>query len=327
MGKVPTRIDEQGRSQIKSHNAVGKGTDAKLRSVRRQGVREGRDLDGLERETRELDVEVLKAKTKATHAASELYSPPRIVKLLKEWGWQGGYSLDLTHHGPDGQRWDFTKASHRLRAWRLLKRDGPYLLIGSPPCTMCSLLQNLSRGKEGREERFQEKLREAAVHLEFCVKLYNHQPKRGLYFLHEHPAGASSWVVPCIEELAKRPMVSTVVSHMCAFGMVSTFEDGSLGPVKKPTRFMSNSTVLLSHLDRRCKGCPKHAHLLAGRASKAAIYPINLCKAVAEGLRAQMELDIADMMVVPVVGDEQVDVGALWEAKEEQLKQYWDDVF
>ena len=85
VGRWPTCTDEQGRTQITLQDAFGKGTHAKLRSVRRQGGQEERDLSELEGQTRKMDVEVLKAKTNAGHAASEIYSPPRIVKLLKEW--------------------------------------------------------------------------------------------------------------------------------------------------------------------------------------------------------------------------------------------------
>ena len=33
----------------------------------------------------------------------------------------------------------------------------------------------------------------ATQHLEFCVELYREQAKAGRYFVHEHPAYASSW--------------------------------------------------------------------------------------------------------------------------------------
>ena len=86
VGSWLTCTDEQGRTQRISQDAFDKGTHAKLRSVRRQGGQEERDLSELEEQTRKMDAEVLKAKTNAGHAASEIYSPTRIVKLLKEWG-------------------------------------------------------------------------------------------------------------------------------------------------------------------------------------------------------------------------------------------------
>ena len=109
-----------------------------------------------------------------------------------------GDSLDLTARRPGGLRWDFTKASDRLKVWKLIRRERPYIIVGSPPCTMCSSLQNIARAKPGGEQRCQEKLGEAMVNLEFCAKLYRHQISQGVYFLHEPPSllaagGCHAW--------------------------------------------------------------------------------------------------------------------------------------
>ena len=94
-------------------------------------------------------------------------------------------------------------------------------------------------------------------------------------------------------------MVQTVTSHMCKFGKTAVDEIGE-GPVYKPTKFMSNSMVLLKELDRRCKGCERHVHLMSGRAAKASIYPKALCRAVCRGVKKQMQLDRDNMMMVPL---------------------------
>ena len=39
-----------------------------------------------------------------------------------------------------------------------------------------------------------------ARHLEICCHLYKMQVNQGLYFLHEHPQGASSWNNPKVKE-------------------------------------------------------------------------------------------------------------------------------
>lgn len=39
------------------------------------------------------------------------------------------------------------------------------------------------------------------AHLEFCAKLDVIQWKAGRYFLHEHPAEASSWQEGCIQQV------------------------------------------------------------------------------------------------------------------------------
>ena len=70
-------------------------------------------------------------------AVAEVYSPPRVIELAQQFGLRRGFALDLTNG------WDFTLASDRARALKLLRRDRPVLLIGSPPCTVWSTLQNL----------------------------------------------------------------------------------------------------------------------------------------------------------------------------------------
>ena len=107
-----------------------------------------------------------------------------------------------------------------------------------------------------------------------------------------------------------------MVSHMCRFGM-QVKDSMGLAPVKKLTRFMSNSNLILQELDRQCLGCPRHANLQGGgRAAQAAIYPKGLCQAVCRGVRRQREVDEADMVTIPVVsgkhGSDSVDIHDLW---------------
>lgn len=69
-------------------------------------------------------------------------------------------------------------------------------------------------------------------------------------------------------------MVKSIVSRMCAFGMMGKHNEGALGFIKKPTRFMSNSAAVMQHLDRRCSDDHGHVTLMGrDRTPKAAIYP------------------------------------------------------
>lgn len=146
---------------------------------------------------------------------------------------------------------------------------------------MLGNLRNPKRVDEGERRR---RLREAEPHVQCCAKLYRHHLRNGLYFLHEHPASATSWTVPCIEGTKQRPVVQCVGRHMCAFGIVAKHDDGTAGPVKKPTQFISNSLPILGYVHRECQGCGGHAHLLSGRAARAAEYPKALCWAVCKGV-------------------------------------------
>ena len=69
---------------------------------------------------------------------TEVYSPERVNEVARRWGLRPGSSMDLTNG------YDFTKASDRKRAWDKIKEEDPFLLVGSPPCTLFSILQELN---------------------------------------------------------------------------------------------------------------------------------------------------------------------------------------
>ena len=111
--------------------------------------------------------------------------------------------------------------------------------------------------------------RTAILHLHVVIGLYQLQVEEGRHFLHEHPAGASSWQDPWMERLVMHPKVSSVVSHQCEYGLLTPNEDGVPTPAKKPTRWMSSSPHMLQRLSRRCQGMHVHQHLVGGRAKAA----------------------------------------------------------
>ena len=78
----------------------------------------------------------------------------------------------------------------------------PWLVIGSPPCTMFSNLHNLGRSDRNFEE-IEKQYEEAREHLKFCCKVYKLQIESGRYFLHEHPWAAKNWKSPKWKELKR----------------------------------------------------------------------------------------------------------------------------
>ena len=139
-------------------------------------------------------------------------------------------------------------------------------------------------------------IRDARKHLKWCCHLYLKQVARGAYFLHEHPAFATSWRTPEIIRVLGRPNVQRVIAHQCQFGQQTDQGD----PLKKPTGFMSNAPRLLQELDRQCFGrgglCTRpeggrHAECLGTKARRAAIFQEKLCLAILRGLKAQLIID------------------------------------
>ena len=143
-----------------------------------------------------------------------------------------GYSLDLTMKDPaTGAPWDLSKPEVQSRVRKLVRDTEPFCVVGSPPCTAFSALQEISRAKrDPREMRRQ--LEEGKRHIRFCIEIYKMQLEGRRHFVHEHPEGSKAWAMPEVVELFARPEVGSTVLHMCAFGMTAQDERGR-APVKK----------------------------------------------------------------------------------------------
>ena len=126
---------------------------------------------------------------------SEVFSPARICLKCERHGLVAGSSLDL-HTG-----YDLSKYKVQKEVEAIIEKEQPMLLVGSPPCTKFSILQNLVIAKgltDQQRDKFEIELAQAVRHINFCVKLYHRQRVRGRYYLHEHPQTATSWKLPAI---------------------------------------------------------------------------------------------------------------------------------
>ena len=133
---------------------------------------------------------------------------------------------------------DFSRQDKRDKAEQMVSDKKGLLLIGSPMCSAFSQLQVLNRGRMG-EQKYWDMVQKGTEHLEFCAKLYRMQMDNGLYFIHEHPAGAKSWDNELINRLTKESGVYTVIGDMCRFGMQQEDDIGK-GLIKKRIMFMTN---------------------------------------------------------------------------------------
>ena len=238
---------------------------------------------------------------------TEVFSPERNNKLARKFGLTPGASMDLTNG------YDFNKPEDRRRAWSEIKKTEPFIIIGSPPCTLFSNLQELNkhihRDDPAWLSRFESEKQKAIGHLQFCALLYRHQLRQGRHFLHEHPWGASSWKLDFMNDLVNDPRVFSVETHMCRFGMTSHVRerDGPRGLVKKPTGFITSSRCVAAQLNVQCDGSHLHVHLVGGRASAAQVYPDELCRAILRGVVRQKAADnkIASI-AVPIVSSSQI---------------------
>ena len=105
--------------------------------------------------------------------------------------------------------------------------------------------------------------------LEFSIEIYALQLGAGRHFLHEHPAGTSSWASPSMKKLLAHPMVQEQ-------------------PATSPTRFASSASEILRRLEKRCGRHLKQHRLVGGqRLPSAASYPPGMSRAVLQGMEAQ----------------------------------------
>ena len=141
--------------------------------------------------------------------------------------------------------------------------------------------------------KFAELLEQAKRYVKFCTEVYEYQRSHGRYFLHEHPWLATSWHMDEILKIEKMPGTFKVQTHMCQFGMVSRIGGvgSELGPVLKPTGFLTNSACISRELAKQCPRNHQHVNLVGGRASDAAVYPPGLCRAICRGLASQLRED------------------------------------
>jgi hypothetical protein len=220
-----------------------------------------------------------------------------------------GFALDLTCIDPDdGQPWDFAIEAKHIKALEMVRTEKPAMLIGSPMCTAWCTWQFLNAVKRPRGVVAQE-LERARRHLKFVISLYREQMDGGRMFLHEHPAGATSWQEEMVVELMSAAGVDRVVADQCQYGQEVLVGQYLGCPIKKPTGFMSNAPEVLNSLRERCTGklgrCSRrqggeHATCSGKIAKDAQRYPLGLCKAILQGIHK--ELQARGVMTVGGVG-------------------------
>ena len=166
-------------------------------------------------------------------------------------------------------------------------------------------------------DKCRKSLVEARTHLEFSAEIYRMQIDEGRYFLHEHPSTASSWRYGCMQRSIVNPYVGSIVSHMCHYGMVQKYDDGTGKHVKKPIRWLSNPPCpeqIGQEMRRTSRSCSTSRREIEGRPglSGYVTYARQSCK----GLKKQLQCDgvISERFLGSVEPDEEpVDVIEDWD--------------
>ena len=137
--------------------------------------------------------------------------------MCAKFGLEQGMAMDIK------SGYDFDLAAGLARRGVVIKRVKPTLVIGSPPCTLFSRLQQLNKHMYQDSKtwlaKFQECMQQAKRYVKFCVDIYNYHLSEGCYFVHGHPWLATSWIWECIAALGERSDVRKVLTHVCQLGM------------------------------------------------------------------------------------------------------------
>jgi hypothetical protein len=249
------------------------------------------------------DVRTAEAATRSMYGLSTSKSSPSMMEAYgksihdhisrRNLNIRGLGALDLRTLKPNQTPWDFSKRADRKEARDLISAQDPDWIIGSPPCTPYSIWNFGINYKKMDPDKVKTMLAEGKVHLDFVCSLYRRQLRRGKHVLHEHPATALSWRQDSIEAIMKDPTVQAVVGDQCRYGLVtpSQYDKDTMVPAMKPTRFMTNSSLMADQLNLRCKRDHEHQQLVGNRCKDAAFYPMPLVKAMLKGISLQHEQD------------------------------------
>ena len=112
--------------------------------------------------------------------------------------------------------------------------------------------------------------------MRLSCKMYIEQMNEGNDFVHEHPHGASSWSTDVVKELLCRDDVYWVRMDMCSAGTKAKRRDGTEGPARKTSGWITSAREVAEELSRF--QCPNraatpedpephdHVHLVDGKA-------------------------------------------------------------
>ena len=149
----------------------------------------------------------------------ELCSVPRVGPAAEVAGLGNAGAYDIM------TGCDLRTGQGQQQVWRELQERKPRCTVMSPPCGPFSALQELTSGPWSSERR--QRLRDAVAILRFCMRVAEHQVKRGAYFLFEHPLTAKSWRLKEVQDVWTMPGVRRVTGHLCMLGKKSA-EGGPL---------------------------------------------------------------------------------------------------
>ena len=186
---------------------------------------------------------------------------------------------------------DLNSPINQQKVLSYIKEHRPLIVVMAPTCTPFGPMSHLVRRMS--PEAWQRSLKQARPHGRFCGRVAKEVDQLGIFFLAEQPFPSELWNEPEWKVVFARPNTKSILIHQCAAGQ----KGPNGGPAKKPTTFVSNSTIVLSHLTKFvCPGTHEHELLEGGKAKFCQVWPWPLANAIVDGI-----LELKQSFVYPTV--------------------------
>ena len=205
----------------------------------------------------------------------------RMSQTAAQSGLRCGQPIDLR------TGFDLSNPQSQKKVLDILDKQQPTVVFMAPVRGPFSQLQNLN------SPSVHEKMKRAMPMIDFCIKIAEHQIRRGRYFIIENPQTSRMWYTKSFQRLLKEYDVDWDTLHMCAFGMKEIKGDYYY----KPTSLMFNvprdvMQVIFKTCPNRNSGKQSHQHeTVMGnvpgcgpRSKLAQVYPYRFYKTLAVSL-------------------------------------------
>ena len=213
---------------------------------------------------------------------SEIFSCPRVCPIARDLSLRAGFSLNSeTKDTHTDKSWNFLHKKEQARLMTLLAKRPSQLPVVSLPSEMF-----MSQQRTGRVGTMQEEMDQGVLLLRVAVRVCRFQMKSGRHFIFEHPREASSWADPELAALMHDNSVEVADLDQCMYGLERKDEAG-MGPVRLPTRLLTNMKTARVVLSKRCNHEHRHVQTLDNNVKLTKEYPEELCRAIFETLRLE----------------------------------------
>lgn len=220
---------------------------------------------------------------------AEIFSRPRMVSMIVAL--QLLHILVATLSIDILTGYDLLIPRVRENVMKMLVDGKIFVVMLSPPCTMFSQMMRINFHKMNKDD-LKKRWKDAMTFITFTVRIIEYMLSINGIFVFEHPTGASSWKLACIQKLLRIPTVKLVKFHQCRFGLRAPV---SKKPIRKSTRFLTNSQCVATAFDNKFCQCTEAHRVIEGSEGSYSLskwceqYPDALCETLARSLADEVQ--------------------------------------